>query len=68
MSSLIESESEIRYANSGGVNVAYRVNGSGPVDLVYVSGWISHLEAAEQDPGMARFHDSLRSLSSCRAP
>jgi class 3 adenylate cyclase/pimeloyl-ACP methyl ester carboxylesterase len=51
---------EIRYANSGGVSVAYEVNGSGSVDLVYVGGWITHLEAAREDPGIVRFQDSLR--------
>jgi hypothetical protein len=36
MSSLIEHEpGEIRYAKSGGVNIAYQVGGAGPVDLVY---------------------------------
>ena len=61
---LSEHESgEIRYAKSGGVNVAYRVNGSGPGDLVYVGGWITHIEAAREDPGIARFQDSLRRFS-----
>ena len=61
---LSEHESgEIRYAKSGGVNVAYQVNGSGPVDLVYVGGWITHIEAAREDPGIARFQDSLRMFS-----
>ena len=64
MSSLVESESgEIRYANSGGVNVAFRVGGSGPVDLVFVPGWISHIEAAEEEPGAARFSGSLRGFA-----
>src|SRR6476469_7158110 len=50
MPSLREHESgEIRYANSGVVSVAYQVNGLGPVDLVYVGGWITHIEAARQD-------------------
>jgi pimeloyl-ACP methyl ester carboxylesterase len=54
---------EIRYANSEGVNIAYRVSGGGPVNLVLVSGWISHLEVDEEDPGSARFHAALRRLS-----
>ena len=61
MPSLREHESgEIRYASSGGVSIAYEVNGSGPVDLVYVGGWVTHIEAAREDPAMARFQDSLR--------
>jgi pimeloyl-ACP methyl ester carboxylesterase len=54
---------EIRYANSGGVNVAYQVSGAGPVDLVLVGGWVTHIEAAREDPGIERFQDSLRRFS-----
>ena len=50
---------EIRYAKSGGVNVAYRVVGSGPVDLVYIGGWVTHLEVWEEDPAIAGFMESL---------
>src|SRR5438067_2093811 len=50
---------EIRYAKSGGVNVAYRVTGAGSVDLVYVGGWVTHLEVWEEDPRIARFMGSL---------
>ena len=50
---------EIRYAKSGGVNVAYRVSGSGPADLVFVGGWVTHLEIWEEDPAIARFMSSL---------
>jgi len=35
---------ETRYARSGGVNVAYQAVGRGPVDLVYVPGWVSNVE------------------------
>src|SRR5580765_8983820 len=34
----------IRYARSGDINVAYQVTGDGPVDLVLVHGFFSHLE------------------------
>lgn len=51
---------EIRYAKSDSVNVAYRVTGSGFVDLVFIGGWISHLEVGEEDPGLARFDAWLR--------
>jgi pimeloyl-ACP methyl ester carboxylesterase len=50
---------EIRYAKSGGVNVAYRVSGSGPIDLVFVGGWVTHLEMWEEDPAIARFMGSI---------
>jgi pimeloyl-ACP methyl ester carboxylesterase len=61
MSPLIEHEpGAIRYARSGGVSIAYQVSGSGSVDLVFVGGWITHIEAFREDPGVARFQDSLR--------
>ena len=50
---------EVRYAKSGGVNVAYRVRGSGPVDLVFIGGWITHLEMWEEDPAIARFMSAI---------
>jgi pimeloyl-ACP methyl ester carboxylesterase len=50
---------EIRYASSGGVSIAYAVGGAGPVDLVYVGGWISHMEVVREDPAIVRFQESL---------
>src|SRR5919108_4946427 len=35
---------EVRYARSGSVDVAYQVVGEGPLDLLYIPGWISHLD------------------------
>jgi pimeloyl-ACP methyl ester carboxylesterase/class 3 adenylate cyclase len=38
---------EVRYAKSGDVSVAYAVVGDGPIDVVFVSGWIlSNLDVA----------------------
>src|SRR5262249_9758536 len=36
----------IRYAKSGDVHIVYRAVGEGPIDLVVVPGWVSHLEAS----------------------
>lgn len=33
-----------RYARSGEISIAYQVIGDGPLDLVVVPGWISHLD------------------------
>ena len=49
-----------RYAHSGGLNIAYQVFGAGPLDVVLVPGFISHVEFAWQEPLLARF---LRKLS-----
>src|SRR3954467_10069947 len=38
--------SETRYATSGEVNIAYRVAGEGPFDIVFVPGAGSHVELA----------------------
>jgi class 3 adenylate cyclase len=38
--------SEVRYARSGDVNIAYRVAGDGPFDVVFVPGSTSHVELA----------------------
>jgi class 3 adenylate cyclase len=52
--------SETRYAKSGDVNVAYQVMGEGSIDLVYVWGWISHLDFQWTNPTIESF---LRRLS-----
>jgi pimeloyl-ACP methyl ester carboxylesterase/DNA-binding CsgD family transcriptional regulator len=53
-------EPETRYARNGTLNIAYRVFGEGPVDVVLVPGFISHVEYAWKEPSLARF---LRKLS-----
>jgi pimeloyl-ACP methyl ester carboxylesterase len=52
-----------RYARSGDVSIAYQVVGDGPLDLVFVPGWISNVEAAWEEPGYRRFLDRLASFS-----
>jgi pimeloyl-ACP methyl ester carboxylesterase/DNA-binding CsgD family transcriptional regulator len=52
---------ETRYARSGDVSIAYQVVGSGSLDLVFVMGWVSHLDSYWQEPRFARF---LRRLAS----
>ena len=42
--------SEVRYARSGEVNIAYRVAGEGPFDVVFVPGSGSHVELAWEVP------------------
>ena len=53
----------IQYARSGDVNIAYQVCGTGPVDLVFVMGWVSHLEYFWKEPSFARFLGRLASFS-----
>src|SRR3989441_13305654 len=54
---------ETRYANSGDINIAYQVLGKGPVDLIYVPGWVTHLEYGWEEPSLARFYRKLASFS-----
>ena len=54
---------ETRYARSGDVNIAYQVVGDGPLDLVYVLGWVSHVELLWEEPASARFLGRLASFS-----
>jgi pimeloyl-ACP methyl ester carboxylesterase/DNA-binding winged helix-turn-helix (wHTH) protein len=53
----------VQYARSGDVNIAYQVCGGGPVDLVFVMGWVSHLEYFWKEPSFARFLSRLASFS-----
>jgi pimeloyl-ACP methyl ester carboxylesterase/DNA-binding winged helix-turn-helix (wHTH) protein len=53
-----------QYATSpDGVNIAYQVVGEGPLDLVFVMGWVSHLEFFWREPSFARFLQRLASFS-----
>lgn len=54
---------ETRYAKSGDVSIAYQVLGTGPIDLIYVPGWVSHLEYGWEEPSLARFYQKLASFS-----
>ena len=51
------------YAKSGDVHIAYQVVGNGPVDLVFVHGWLSHLEYQWEDPSLARCLERLAGFS-----
>ena len=52
-----------RYAKSGEYSIAYQIVGDSPLDLVYVPGFVSHVEAVWEDPDYARFLDRLASFS-----
>jgi serine/threonine protein kinase/TolB-like protein/Flp pilus assembly protein TadD len=54
---------ETRYARSGDVNIAYQVLGDGPIDLVYVPGWVTNIDYSWEDPSLARYYRRLASFS-----
>lgn len=51
------------YARSGDVNIAFQVIGEGSLDLVFVMGWVSHLDYFWTEPSFARFLRRLGSFS-----
>ncbi len=56
-------DAPIRYAKSGDVNIAYQVTGSGPFDLVLVSGFVSHLDNDWDHPASAHLLNRLGSFA-----
>ena len=52
-----------RYAKNGDINVAYQVFGEGDVDLVFVPGFISHIENYWDEPRFAQWLRRLGSFS-----
>ncbi|QRM56058.1 adenylate/guanylate cyclase domain-containing protein [Sinorhizobium sp. BG8] len=52
-----------RYAQSGDLSIAYQVVGDGPLDLVYVPGWVSNLDHAWEFPRMVHVFNRLSSFA-----
>ncbi len=50
---------ETKYAWNGEVALAYQVFGDGPVDLVYMQGWTSHVDLNWESPSLSRFLHGL---------
>ena len=53
----------VQYAKSGALNIAYQVTGSGPRDLVLISGFVSHLDLDWAEPRHAHFLERLGSFA-----
>src|SRR3954453_10674576 len=51
--------SEVRFATSGDVNIAYRVIGDGPTDLVYIEGAYTNLDVLWELPAYRRYLERL---------
>jgi pimeloyl-ACP methyl ester carboxylesterase/DNA-binding winged helix-turn-helix (wHTH) protein/class 3 adenylate cyclase len=54
---------ETRYVENGDVNIAYQVVGAGDLDIVFVMGWVSHLEYFWKHHSFASFLNRLASFS-----
>lgn len=54
---------ETQYVQNGDVNIAYQTVGTGDLDIVFVMGWVSHLEYFWEEPHFAEFLNRLASFS-----
>ena len=54
---------QTHYVQNGDVNIAYQVVGGGDLDIVFVMGWVSHLEYFWEEPHFAVFLNRLASFS-----
>jgi pimeloyl-ACP methyl ester carboxylesterase len=52
-----------QYAKSGDASIAYQIVGDGPIDLVLVLGFATHLELQWELPPFARFFERISSFS-----
>src|ERR687898_3138420 len=52
-----------QYAKSGDASIAYQVVGDGPIDVVLVLGFATHLELQWEAPPFARFFERTSSYS-----
>jgi pimeloyl-ACP methyl ester carboxylesterase len=50
---------KVEYARNDGVSIAYQAIGSGPIDIVFQPGFVSHLDLAWEEPFLARFLNEL---------
>lgn len=53
-----------KYTKSGRINIAYQVFGSGPIDLVYIPGWVSNIDWMWACPELVSFLEELGKM--CR--
>jgi class 3 adenylate cyclase len=51
-----------RYARSGDASIAYQVVGEGPLDLLFLTGWVQQIEQLWEAPAVRRFLERLTSF------
>jgi len=54
---------ETHYVKSDDVHIAYQVIGDGPIDLLFVPGFVSNVEAGWRNPELSAFYRRLASFS-----
>jgi pimeloyl-ACP methyl ester carboxylesterase len=53
----------VSYAKSSGVNIAFQVVGDGPVDVLMIPGWVSHLALDWDEPRWVRWCERMASFA-----
>src|SRR5438128_1443313 len=53
---------ETMYVKSGEVDIAYQVEGDGPIDLMLFSPWVIPMDAMDEEPSFARVLQRLASF------
>jgi class 3 adenylate cyclase len=51
-----------QYAQSDGASIAYQAVGDGPLDILFLPGWISQIEQLWESPSLRRFLERLRTF------
>jgi len=54
---------QTQYTQSGRINIAYQVIGSGPIDIVYIPGWVSNIDLMWDCPPLVKFFHGLSSIA-----
>lgn len=54
---------DTQYTKSGRINIAYQVLGSGPIDLVYIPGWVSNIDLMWDCPELVAFLQELGKIA-----
>ena len=53
---------DIKFTRSGTVDIAYQIVGDGPLDIVLMIGWVSHLEMLWELPGARHFVERFAAM------
>ncbi|UCF62451.1 MAG: alpha/beta hydrolase [Anaerolineaceae bacterium] len=59
----ITTQPQVKYIPSGDIHIAYQVVGEGPIDIIFIGGFISHLHQFWEEPNLAAFIHDLASFS-----
>lgn len=52
-----------KYTKSDRINIAYQVFGNGPIDIVYIPGWVSNIDLMWECPELLHFFQELGKIA-----